>query len=82
VLEEGPQGTIRLYLRYSPEGEPAIHGLERVSRPGRRVYKGVDELPQVRRGIGVAIVSTSQGLMTDARARQLRVGGEVVCTVW
>jgi len=82
VLEEGPQGTIRLYLRYSPEGEPAIHGLERVSRPGRRVYKGVDELPQVRRGIGVAIVSTSKGLMTDARARQLRVGGEVVCTVW
>jgi len=82
VLEEGPQGTIRLYLRYSPEGEPAIHGLERVSRPGRRVYKGVDELPQVRRGIGVAIVSTSQGLMTDARARQRRVGGEVVCTVW
>lgn len=82
LLEEGPQGTIRLYLRYSPEGEPAIHGIERVSRPGRRVYKGVDELPLVRRGIGVAVVSTSRGLMTDAQARELRLGGEVVCKVW
>ncbi|MGC8916159.1 MAG: 30S ribosomal protein S8 [Thermoanaerobaculum sp.] len=82
VLEEGPQGTIRLYLRYSPDGEPAIHGIERVSRPGRRVYMGADELPQVRRGIGIAVVSTSKGLMTDARARELRVGGEVMCKVW
>ncbi len=82
VLEEGPQGTIRLYLRYSPEGEPAIHGMERVSRPGRRVYMGVDELPAVWRGIGIAVVSTSKGLMTDARARELRVGGEVMCKVW
>ncbi len=82
LLEEGPQGIVRLYLRYSPEGEPAIHGIERVSRPGRRVYKGVDELPLVRRGIGVAVVSTSRGLMTDARARELRLGGEVVCKVW
>lgn len=82
VLEEGPQGTIRLYLRYSPEGDPAIHGIERVSRPGRRVYMGVDELPSVRRGIGIAVVSTSKGLMTDARARELRVGGEVMCKVW
>lgn len=82
VLEEGPQGTIRLYLRYSPEGEPAIHGIERVSRPGRRVYMGVDELPMVRRGIGIAVVSTSKGLMTDAKAREMRVGGEVMCKVW
>lgn len=82
VLEEGPQGTIRLYLRYSPEGEPAIHGIERVSRPGRRVYMGVDELPLVRRGIGIAVVSTSKGLMTDAKAREMRVGGEVMCKVW
>lgn len=82
VLEEGPQGTIRLYLRYSPEGEPAIHGIERVSRPGRRVYMGIDKLPSVRKGIGIAVVSTSKGLMTDARARELRVGGEVMCKVW
>ncbi|MGQ9495737.1 MAG: 30S ribosomal protein S8 [Thermoanaerobaculaceae bacterium] len=82
VLEEGPQGTIRLYLRYSPEGEPAIHGIERVSRPGRRVFKGVDELPLVQSGIGIAVISTSKGLMTDARAREVRVGGEVLCRVW
>lgn len=82
VLEDGPQGTIRLYLRYSPEGEPAIHGIERVSRPGRRVFKGVDELPLVQSGIGMAVISTSKGLMTDARAREVRVGGEVLCKVW
>ncbi len=82
VLEEGPQGTLRLYLRYSADGEPAIHGLERVSRPGLRVYRAVDELPHVRGGIGVAVVSTSKGLMTDVHARELRLGGEVMCRVW
>ena len=82
MLEEGPQGTLRLYLRYSQEGEPAIHGLERVSRPGLRVYRDVEGLPQVRGGIGVAVISTSKGLMTDARARESRLGGEVMCRVW
>lgn len=82
VVDEGPQRTLRVYLRYSSEGEPAIHGLERVSRPGRRVYRPVDDLPKVRGGIGVAVVSTSKGLMTDARARELRLGGEVMCRVW
>jgi small subunit ribosomal protein S8 len=82
VLEEGPQGTLRIYLRYSSEGEPAIHGLQRVSRPGLRVYRRVEKLPQVRGGIGVAVMSTSKGLMTDARARELRLGGEVMCRVW
>ena len=82
VLEEGPQGTLRIYLRYSSEGEPAIRGLERVSRPGLRVYRGTSKLPQVRGGIGVAVISTSKGLMTDARARELRLGGEVMCRVW
>ncbi|MEP0773911.1 MAG: 30S ribosomal protein S8 [Acidobacteriota bacterium] len=82
VVDEGPQRTLRVYLRYSSEGEPAIHGLERVSRPGRRVYRAVDDLPKVRGGIGVAVVSTSKGLMTDARARELRLGGEVMCRVW
>jgi len=82
LLEEGPQRTLRLYLRYSPDGEPAIRGLERISTPGRRVYRGVDEVPKVLGGIGVAVVSTSQGLMTDARAREKRVGGEVMCRVW
>lgn len=82
VLEEGPQGTLRIYLRYSSDGEPAIHGLQRMSRPGLRVYRRVEKLPQVRGGIGVAVVSTSKGLMTDARARELRLGGEVMCRVW
>lgn len=82
VLEEGPQPTIRVYLRYASDGEPAIHGLERISRPGRRVYRPVRELPQVRGGIGVAVVSTSHGLMTDAKAREQRLGGEVMCRVW
>jgi small subunit ribosomal protein S8 len=82
VLEEGAQGTLRLYLRYAADGEPAIHGLERVSRPGLRVYRAVGELPLVRGGIGVAVVSTSKGLMTDARAREARLGGEVMCRVW
>jgi small subunit ribosomal protein S8 len=82
VLEEGPQGTLRLYLRYSSDGEPAIHGVDRVSRPGRRVYRGVSDLPAVRGGIGVSVVSTSKGLMSDARAREMRLGGEVMCSVW
>ncbi len=82
VLEEGPQGTLRLYLRYSPDGEPAIHGVERVSRPGLRVYRGVEELPEVRGGMGVAVISTSKGLMTDAKARESRLGGEVMCRMW
>ena len=82
VLEEGPQGTLRLYLRYSPDGEPAIHGLERVSRPGLRVYRGVEELPEVRGGMGVAVISTSKGLMTDAKAREARLGGEIMCRMW
>ncbi len=82
VVDEGPQPTLRVYLRYSSEGEPAIHGLERVSRPGRRVYRTVDQLPKVRGGIGVAVVSTSKGLMTDAKAREMRLGGEVMCHIW
>jgi|SRR5208337_4394384 len=82
VLEEGPQGTLRVYLRYSPDGEPTIHGLQRVSRPGLRVYRGVDKLPVVRGGIGVAVISTSKGLMTDVKAREQRLGGEIMCRVW
>ncbi len=82
LLEEGPQGVIRIYLKYSEDGESAIHGLRRVSKPGRRVYRGVTELPQVRSGLGVAMVSTSRGVVTDAQARRLQVGGEVLCEVW
>jgi small subunit ribosomal protein S8 len=82
MLDEGPQGTLRIYLKYAEDGEPAIHGVERVSRPGRRVYRGVDDLPKVRNGLGVAVVSTQRGLLTDEQARGLRVGGEVLCEIW
>jgi small subunit ribosomal protein S8 len=82
VLEEGPQGTLRIYLKYADDGEPAIHGMERVSKPGRRVYRGVEELPRVRSGLGVAVVSTNRGILTDEQARGLSVGGEVLCRVW
>ena len=82
VLEEGPQGTLRIYLKYADDGEPAIHGMERVSKPGRRVYRGVEELPRVRSGLGVAVVSTNRGILTDEQARSLSVGGEVLCRVW
>ena len=80
-VEEGPQGLLRLTLRYS-EGKPSVLGLRRVSRPGLRRYAGATELPRVKNGLGIAIISTSQGLMTDKEARSKNVGGEVLCFVW
>lgn len=82
VLEEGPQGTIRIYLKYAEDGEPAIHGLKRVSRPGRRVFKGVNDISKVHNGLGVAVISTNRGVLTDEQARSLSVGGEILCEVW
>jgi len=82
LLEEGPQGAIRVYLKYADDGEPVIHGMNRVSKPGRRVYRTVEELPKVRNGLGVAVISTSRGVVTDEQARGLRVGGEVLCEIW
>ena len=80
--DEGVHKTIRVTLKYNNEGEPAIRHMARVSRPGRRVYKGTDELKPVLNGLGVGIVSTSLGLLTDAEARETRGGGEVLCEVW
>ncbi|MCL6562240.1 MAG: 30S ribosomal protein S8 [Firmicutes bacterium] len=82
VIEDGHQGTLRLYLKYGPNREKVISGLRRISRPGLRVYAGCDELPRVLGGLGIAVISTSRGVMTDKRARQERVGGEVLCYVW
>ena len=82
VVEEGPQPTLRLYLKYSDDGEPVIHGIERISRPGRRVYRGKEEIPQVLGGLGLAIVSTSQGVLSGQEAARKGVGGEVLCQVW
>ncbi len=73
---------LRLTLRYDEEGRPVIREIKRVSKPGRRVYAGVDELPRVKNGYGVAIVSTSKGIMTDKKARASRCGGEILCTVF
>lgn len=80
-VDEGPQGTIRVALRYV-NGLPSMLGLRRVSRPGLRRYAGAGELPRVKNGLGIAIISTSQGLMTDKEARNRNIGGEVLCYVW
>ena len=81
ILDDGHHGVLRLYLKYY-EDRPVIRSLKRVSRPGRRIYKGATELRPVRNGLGLAIVSTSQGMMTDRQARAARVGGEVMALVW
>lgn len=80
-IDDGPQGGIRMTLRYV-NGAPSLLGLRRVSRPGLRRYAGASELPRVKNGLGIAIISTSQGLMTDKEARSRNVGGEVLCYVW
>ena len=82
LVEGTPENILRIYLRYSPEGQPAIRKLARVSKPGRRVYRGADDIKPVLGGLGVALVSTSKGLMSDAEAREQRVGGEVLCEIW
>ena len=81
-IEDNKQGVLRLYLRYDRESNSIIRGLKRVSRPGLRNYSGKAEIPRVLRGLGVAIVSTSKGVMTDREARTAGVGGEVLCNVW
>lgn len=81
VLDDGRQGVLRVYLKYQDD-RPVLHGIERVSRPGLRVYRKRDELPRVRNGLGSAIISTSRGLMTDREARESGVGGEILAKVW
>ena len=82
LIEDGTQGVIRVTLKYLPGKEKAIQGLKRVSKPGLRVYAGADELPRVLKGLGIAIISTSKGIMTDKQARAEHVGGEVLAFVW
>ena len=82
IVEDGTQGIIRITLKYNAGKEKVITGLRRVSKPGLRVYVGTDELPRVLRGLGIAIVSTSKGVMTDKAARAAHVGGEVLAFVW
>lgn len=82
VVDDGKQGIIRLYLKYGPEKQRVITGLKRISKPGLRVYARKDSIPKVLGGLGIAILSTSRGIMTDKKARKLGIGGEVICYVW
>ena len=82
VVEDGPGHLLRLTLKYGAERKRVITGLRRISRPGRRVYAGKQEVPRVLGGLGVAVLSTSRGIMTDKQARREGVGGEVLCYIW
>jgi len=82
IVDDGTQGIIRIALKYNAGKEKVIQGLRRVSKPGLRVYAGADELPRVLKGLGIAIISTSKGIMTDKKAREAHVGGEVLAFVW
>ena len=81
-IDDGKQGLLRIYLKYDRNGAPVMHDLQRVSKPGLRRYVGADELPRVRNGLGIAIVSTSRGVMTDKEARKAHIGGEVLAYVY
>lgn len=81
-IKDDKQGIIRIHLKYDDNRRAAIIGMKRISKPGRRVYVGFDAIPRVLNGLGIAILSTSRGVMTDGEARNERVGGELLCTVW
>jgi small subunit ribosomal protein S8 len=81
-IEDGKQGILRIYLKYGPNKERVITGLKRISRPGLRIYAKKDQLPRVLGGLGIAVISTSKGIMTDKQARQEGLGGEVICYIW
>lgn len=81
-IEDGKQGILRLYLKYGPNKEKVITGLKRISRPGLRIYARKGEIPKVLGGLGVAVISTSKGILTDKQARREGVGGEVICYIW
>ena len=82
LIDDGKQGILRIKLKYGPNRERVIHGIKRVSKPGRRIYVKKDEIPRVMGGLGIAILSTSRGIMADREARRLGIGGEVICYVW
>jgi small subunit ribosomal protein S8 len=82
IVSDKRQGVIKVVLKYDEGGIPVIQGLKRVSKPSRRVYSGYDEIPEVLNGFGMNIVSTSKGLMSDGHAREMRLGGEIICSVW
>lgn len=81
VVEDDKQGMLRIHLKYSLSGDKVIHEIKRISKPGRRVYSGVDGLPKVLNGLGISVVSTSKGVMSDRKARREKVGGELLCQI-
>lgn len=81
-IEENKKEFLRIFLKYDDQKKSAIQGIEKISTPGRRVYVGVDEIPVVQKGMGIIILSTNQGLLTDKQARKQNVGGELICKVW
>ena len=82
IVDDGKQGIIRVTLKYTDNRTPVISGLRRVSKPGLRIYSSCEDMPKVRKGLGIAIISTSKGIMTDKKARNLNVGGEVLAYIW
>ena len=82
LFRENQKGILRIYLKYVGKNQPVIRGIRRVSRPSRRVYTGYSKVPKVLGGLGITILSTSKGVLTDITARENRVGGEVICTIW
>ena len=82
IIDDGKQGVIRIYLKYTENKKPVISGIKRISKPGLRIYASKDELPKVLGGLGVAVISTSKGIMTDKKARNLGIGGEVMAYIW
>jgi len=82
VVDVSPGRNVRVYLKYGPYGEDVITGIRRVSKPGCRIYKGAKDLPRVLEGLGIAVVSTPKGMLSDRECRQSNVGGEIVCAVW
>ena len=82
IIEDGKQGVIRVTLKYTSNKEKVISGIKRISKPGLRMYAPADELPRVLKGLGIAIISTSKGIMTDKEARKLNIGGEVLAFIW
>ncbi len=82
LIEDDKQGLIRLYLKYNEDSNPVITQIKRISKPGLRIYKGKDEIPSALDGLGITILSTSKGIMTDKQAREGGIGGEIICQVW
>ena len=82
LIRDGKQGMLRLYLKYQEDGRPVIYTLERVSKPGRRMYVKNTDIPRVNNGLGIGILSTSHGVITDKDARKMQVGGEYLCKIW